>query len=301
MSNRRSSVFLALLAAAAAASGHAAEPEDARSPSAGSRIHDEAARLWTVRMANDAFAFVDRDRDYTAGFAFALNGEQARRHWLSPLRVLDWVDDTSRFFGRAAWLTPQSRGIRARSAVIHTAGSQCGTASVRRPAVCQSPLRGGVEADARRGARRGISVVALARVPRVAGRRAGAHRRPRAQRQQASRAATTIRSRRAVSRRSCTQRPAIAYSRAAPSESAVRIPCAPGSAAASATLRRSTRRSLFARMRPWWESAFAASDYAGHPQVSDAVVGEPCGGHSIRSRREDPWACLQRIPRGPSP
>src|SRR5688500_2615706 len=95
MSNRWSAIFLALLAAVAAASAHAAEPEDARLPPRARSIHDEGARLWTVRMANDAFAFVDRDRDYTAGFAFALNGEQARRHWLSPLGVLDWADDTS--------------------------------------------------------------------------------------------------------------------------------------------------------------------------------------------------------------
>ena len=57
-------------------------------------------------MANDAFAFVDRDRDYTAGFAFALNGEQARHHWLSPLGVLDWVDDTSGFSAARQGVTP---------------------------------------------------------------------------------------------------------------------------------------------------------------------------------------------------
>ena len=184
MSSRWSSVFLALLVAAAAASGYAAEPEDARSPSAGSRIHDEAARLWTVRMANDAFAFVDRDRDYTAGFAFALNGEQARRHWLSPLRVLDWVDDTTGFSAARRGSRPRAEGFEL-GLLLFTPQDL----SAEQPLYDDRPYANllyvaGVEAHARRGARRGISVVALARVPRVARRRAGAHRRPRAQRQQ---------------------------------------------------------------------------------------------------------------------
>jgi hypothetical protein len=110
MGDRRSSVLLVLLVAAAAA-GHAAEPAGEGSRSARGSISDEAARLWTVRMANDAFAFVDRDRDYTAGLAFALNGEQARDHWLSPLRLLDWADGATGFSTARRGSRPRAEGF----------------------------------------------------------------------------------------------------------------------------------------------------------------------------------------------
>jgi hypothetical protein len=53
---------------------------------------DERSRGWTLRLDNDLFTFEDRDRDYTAGFTFAVGGAQALAHPLSPARALDWVD-----------------------------------------------------------------------------------------------------------------------------------------------------------------------------------------------------------------
>jgi hypothetical protein len=84
MSRYRSSVLLSLLWAAIAASAASAQ-ETAHADG------DAGSRHWTVHVDNDLFAFADRDRDYTAGVAFALTGESARAHPLSPSRLLDRV------------------------------------------------------------------------------------------------------------------------------------------------------------------------------------------------------------------
>ncbi len=57
----------------------------------------EGERRWSVHVDNDLFAFADRDRDYTAGVAFALTGDRAREHALSLSRWLDGVDSATRF------------------------------------------------------------------------------------------------------------------------------------------------------------------------------------------------------------
>ena len=67
----------------------------------------EGERRWAVHVDNDLFAFADRDRDYTAGVAFALTGERARDHALSLSRWLDGLDTATRFDrlggGETAW------------------------------------------------------------------------------------------------------------------------------------------------------------------------------------------------------
>jgi hypothetical protein len=57
----------------------------------------EGERRWSVHVDNDLFAFADRDRDYTAGVAFALTGDRARDHTLSLSRWLDGLDAKTRF------------------------------------------------------------------------------------------------------------------------------------------------------------------------------------------------------------
>jgi hypothetical protein len=108
MSHRRSLVLALLLATAA--SGHAAATGGAESASSEAG-NERASRLWTVRVANDLFAFTDRDRDYTAGVAFTLTGEEARRHRLSPLRALAWADRASGFAAAQGGAAKQAEGV----------------------------------------------------------------------------------------------------------------------------------------------------------------------------------------------
>ena len=79
--------WMAFLAAAfAVTSGGAAADEVPRDTSA------EPDRAWTVHVDNDLFALADRDRDYTAGVAFALGGDRARRRAPFLFRALTWFD-----------------------------------------------------------------------------------------------------------------------------------------------------------------------------------------------------------------
>ena len=277
MSSRRSSVFLALLVAAAAASGFAAEPEDARLPSAGSRIHDEAARLWTVRMANDAFAFVDRDRDYTAGFAFALNGEEARRHWLSPLRVLDWVDDTTGFSAarrgsraRAEGFelglllfTPQDLGAeqplhddRPYANLLYVAGSKLTLDEVRGAAFQSSLSLGFLGLPVAEQVHIAVHELNGSKEPRGYDHQISAGGEPTFM-YAASRyrllASGTVGGRRPYSVRA-------------------------GFGGSIGYITEVNAEIAFRTDGPWWESAFAASDYAGHPQVSDAASASHAAG-----------------------
>jgi hypothetical protein len=64
----------------------------APSPALAVERGDAGERGWTVHVDNDLFTFADRDRDYTAGFAFTLGGEAARTHRLSLSRPLAWLD-----------------------------------------------------------------------------------------------------------------------------------------------------------------------------------------------------------------
>jgi hypothetical protein len=85
MSIRWLFLLLALLVAAQSASAQRADTEAS------------GGRRWTVHVDNDLFAFKDRDKDYTAGVAFNLSGDNARSHPLSPSRLLDRVDTATGF------------------------------------------------------------------------------------------------------------------------------------------------------------------------------------------------------------
>jgi hypothetical protein len=70
----------------------------AQSPSAAGP--DGAAadqRRWNVHIDNDLLVFSDRDRDYTAGIAFTLEGDGARRHAAFLSKSLAWLDSKTRF------------------------------------------------------------------------------------------------------------------------------------------------------------------------------------------------------------
>jgi hypothetical protein len=87
--------LLALLLGCTAFSAASAAPSD--SIDMDLRIDEPRERSWTVHMDNDLFAFADRDRDYTAGFAFSLGGQQAATHPLSLAHALEWVDSKTNF------------------------------------------------------------------------------------------------------------------------------------------------------------------------------------------------------------
>jgi hypothetical protein len=72
---------------------------------------DPSSRRWTVHVDNDLFAFGDRDRDYTAGVAFTLTGERARRHRWSPSRLLDRADALSGFERGRASAAPRGEAL----------------------------------------------------------------------------------------------------------------------------------------------------------------------------------------------
>ena len=191
----------------------------------------------------------------------------ARRHWLSPLRVLDWVDD-------AAGFSAVRRGSRARAE-----GFELGLLlftpqdlGAEQPLHDDRPYANllyvaSSKLDARRGARRGISVVALDRVPRVAGRRAGSHRRSRAQRQHR---AARLRSSDLGRRRADVHVRSVALSPARERHGlrgrrpySVRA----GFGGSIGYITEVNVEIAFRTDGPWWESSFAASNYAGHPQV----------------------------------
>ncbi|HET8698123.1 MAG TPA: lipid A-modifier LpxR family protein, partial [Gammaproteobacteria bacterium] len=48
---------------------------------------------WTLHVDNDLFALADRDRDYTAGVAFSLGGDSARKRAPALFRALDGFDN----------------------------------------------------------------------------------------------------------------------------------------------------------------------------------------------------------------
>lgn len=75
---------------------------DAESSADVARFGEPGSRSWTVHVDNDLFAFTDRDSDYTAGVAFSLGGDEARRHRLSPHALLDRVDAQFAFADRAS-------------------------------------------------------------------------------------------------------------------------------------------------------------------------------------------------------
>jgi hypothetical protein len=81
---------LAVLLAAGAFPAFAADGEAARPAGI-------EQRRWSAHMDNDLFAFVEKDRDYTAGFAFSLAGDGARTHPLSLGNALEWADGATRF------------------------------------------------------------------------------------------------------------------------------------------------------------------------------------------------------------
>ena len=220
-------------------------------------------------MANDAFAFVDRDRDYTAGFAFALNGEEARRHWLSPLRVLDWVDDTAGFSAARRGSRPRAEGFelglllftpqdlsaeqplyddRPYANLLYAAASKLTLDEVRGAAFQSSLSLGFLGLPVAEQVHIAVHELNGSKEPRGYDHQISAGGEP-TFRYAASRyrllASGTVGGRRPYSVRAGFGG-SIGYITEVNAEIAFRTDAA------------------------WWESAFAAADYTGHPQVSDA-------------------------------
>jgi len=61
---------------------------------------DDDQRRWSVHVDDDLFSFANRDRDYTGGVTFGLTGNRAQNHPLSLTGALERVDRATRF---AAW------------------------------------------------------------------------------------------------------------------------------------------------------------------------------------------------------
>jgi hypothetical protein len=89
--------FLTVALAVIGASAAAREAPDAGAADRGIDVHPAAAEPssagWTLHVDNDLFALADRDRDYTAGVAFSLGGDSARKRAPVLFRALDGFDD----------------------------------------------------------------------------------------------------------------------------------------------------------------------------------------------------------------
>jgi len=61
---------------------------------------EDSQRRWSVHLDDDLFSFADRDRDYTGGVTFGLTGMRAHEHPLSLAGALEHADRATRF---AVW------------------------------------------------------------------------------------------------------------------------------------------------------------------------------------------------------